>query len=382
VPAKGVRKGSVVDAIDLVGCVTGLMKNLKAKSGINIKLVYTNISGDDIITKHIRAILPLAERGNKVITASDIQRAHEQARVLGSSLEEEIIQQIPASYAIDTKTEISNPLGLYSHKLEVDLYLVCVKLSNLQSLSRVINQSGYEIKDLSFSGLATSKVVLGKEFQEGLNLFCDIGADITELLVFRDGILKDMEVLDLGGNDLTAQIQESLKIPFDLAEDIKRSHGIIGDSAQIKEDKEILLKRENLYKPIKERMVSEIITAQAKLIASSIKASIEKRVSLYEVNNLVVVGRTVLLEGFIETLENVIGIPVKIGRISDPEIFNLVKEDMGVSAQKYLMYLAALGLLCEAKALKPPGIMPLHQPAKNFITKTINRFKEVYQEYF
>jgi len=382
VPSKGIKEGVIVDAIDLVGSISKLLKDLKAKSGINIKSLYTNISGQDIVTKHSRAIIPLAERGNKVITVSDIENVNEQARILGSSLEEELVHHIPFGYTIDSKSNVINPLGLYSHRLEVDLYLVCAKLSSIQSLSRVINQSGYEIKDLFFSGLATSKAVLNKELKDGLNLFCDIGSDTTDLLLFKEGFLRDIEILPVGGNNLTIQLQEALKIPFDLAEDIKRSYGLIGDSAQIREDKEILVKKSNLYKPIKQKMVSEIITSSAKLICSKIKDAVEKKVSCYEVNNFVVVGRAVLLEGFIETLENALAIPVKLGRISNPEIISLIKEDDTVSGQRYLNYLTALGMICEALEEKPVGISPTPQSAKNLIAKAINRFKELYQEYF
>ena len=382
-PSKGVKKGIIVDSIDLVNTISRLLKNLKAKSGIKIKLIYINISGEDIVTKHSRAILPLAERGNKVITLLDIERVKEQARVLGSSLEEEIIHRIPSSYSIDSKSNIANPVGLYSHRLEVDLYLVCAKLSSVQALSRVINQAGYEIKDLFLSGLATSKAVLSKEFNEGLNLFCDIGSDTTELLFFKDGSLSDIEVLSIGGNNLTIALQEEFKIPFELAEDIKRSYGIIGDPAQIKEDKEILVKKSNLYKPIKQRMVSEIITSQAKSICFKIKDAVQEKVSCYEVNNFVLSGRTVLLEGFIESLENCISIPVKLGRIANPEIPASVKEYNELSGHKYLMFLTCLGMLCEAlKDSKATGILSAQQPAKNLIIKAVNRFKEVYQEYF
>lgn len=276
-PSKGVKEGVIVDSINLVSSITKLMKNLKVKSGINIKFLYTNISGQDIVTRRSHAIIPLAERGNKVITVSDMQRVSEQARILGSSLEEEIIHQIPSSYTIDSKSNIANPIGLYSHRLEVDLYLVCGRLSSVQSLSRVMNQSGYDIKNLFFSGLATSKAVFDKDLAGGLNLFCDIGSDMTELLVFRDGLLRDIEILPIGGDDLTEQLQGELKIPFDLAEDIKRSHGIIGDPAYIREDKEILVKKSNLYKPIKQRVVSGIITSSAKAICSKIKDALEKK---------------------------------------------------------------------------------------------------------
>ncbi|MDD2680231.1 MAG: hypothetical protein PHO03_05500, partial [Candidatus Omnitrophica bacterium] len=99
-------------------------------------------------------------------------------------------------------------------------------------------------------------------------------------------------------------------------------------------------------------------------------------------NNFVIAGRAVLVEGFIETLENILGVPVKLGRITNLEIVSIIKKDRELSGQKYLTYLTCLGMLCEALETKPPGILPLHQPAKNFILKSINRVKEVYQEYF
>lgn len=381
-PVKGVREGVIVDSIGLINSLTKVMKNLKAKSGINIKFVSVNISGQDIVTKRSHAIIPLAERGNKVITVSDMQRANEQARVLGSSLEEEIIHMIPSSYTIDSKSNILNPLGLYSHSLEVELFLVCAKLSSVQSLARVISQSGYEIKDLFFSGLATSKAAFSRGLKDGLNLFCDIGSDTTEILTFKDGLLKDIQVLPFGGDDLTKELSSSLKINLDLAEDIKRSYGIIAGSNEIGEDKEILVKKSEFYKPIKQKLVAQIITASAKAICVKIKEAVEKKSAPYEVSNFIIAGRTLLSEGFIETLENILTIPVKLARITNLDIVSLIKEDGELSGQKYLTYLTCLGMLCEALESKPPGILPLHQPAKNIILKAVNRVKEVYQEYF
>ncbi|MFH0855712.1 MAG: cell division protein FtsA [Candidatus Omnitrophota bacterium] len=381
-PVKGMREGAVVDSIGLIGSVSKVLKNLKARSGVNIKFISVNISGQDIITKRSRAIIPLAERGNKVITVSDMQKVNEQARVLGSSLEEEIIHMIPSSYAIDSKSNINNPLGLYSHRLEVELYLVCGKLSSVQSLARVINHAGYEIKDVSFSGLATSKAVFNQQSRDGLNLFCDIGSDTTEILIFKDGLLQDIQVLAFGGDDLTGELSDALKVNFDLAEDVKRSYGIIGGINEIGEDKEILVKRSEFYKPIKQKLVAEVVTSSAKRICAKIKEAVESKVSFYDIDNFVVTGRTILIEGFIETLENTLVIPVKLGRITNLEIISLIKENDELSGQKYLTYLTCIGMLCEALEAKPLGVLPSHQPAKNLFLKAINRVKEVYQEYF
>jgi cell division protein FtsA len=381
-PSRGVKEGVIVDATELVTCLTKILKNLKAKSGLKIKFIHTNFSGKDISTKHSHAIIPLAERGNKVITSTDISMANEQARILGSCLDDEIIHVIPSSYSIDSKSNVINPIGLYSHRLEVDLYLVCARLASLQSLSRVVSQAGYEIRSLSFSGLATSKVVFGIEEKRGLSVFCDVGSDVTELLIFKDGLLQSIQILPLGGNSMTRQLSDGLKINFELAEDIKRSYGIIGDVNNIPEDKEILVKKDEFYKPIKQREVAAMATNSSRLICTQIKDAVEPKVALHEIDHFIMIGKTLLTDGFIEMMESVIGMPVSIGRINNPEIASLAKENNDLSGQKYLTYLTCLGMICEDLENKVVGNLALVKPAKNLLIKTINRFKEVYQEYF
>jgi cell division protein FtsA len=381
-PSQGIKRGVIIDSIELVNSITGALKKLKAKSGINIKSIYTNISGEDIVTKHSRAIIPLAERGNKVITANDINKAREQARILGSSLEEEIIHAMPYSFAIDSKGNILNPIGLYSHKLEVDLYLICAKLSSIQSLTRSINQAGYEIKDLFFSGIATSKAVFNHEFKEGINILCDIGSDITELLIFNQGLLQDIKILPFGGSDLTEALCESFGITFDLAEDVKRSYGIIGDFSDIKEDKEILIKKDAMYKPIKHKSVLEVLNSKAGSICDTIKDTVENIVPCGKINNFVTAGRTVLLEGFLERLEKTLGVSVRVARLTHPDIISLFNKDRAISGQRHLTYITSLGIICQALANEKEQAPFASSSTHNPILKAINKFKEIYREYF
>ncbi len=381
-PSRGIQRGVVVDSIELISCVGKTLKNLKAKSGINIKYIYANISGQDITTKHSHAIIPLAERGNKVVGISDIQKVNEQARVLGSNLEEEIIHQIPYGYSIDSRSGVNNPLGLYSHRLESDLYLVCGKLSSIQSLARVVSQAGFEIKRLFFSGLATSKAVFNQGVKEGLDILCDIGSDVTEILIFQDGMLKDIEILEIGGDDLTRELEAQLKIAYDLAEDVKRSYGAVGNLGQIADEKEILIKRENAYKPIKHKLVAEIINSKTKFICRKIKEAVDKKADLNLADNFVAVGKTVLLEGFLETLENTLGSPVKLGRLNDSRISSLAHKEEALSGHKYLTYLTCLGMVSQAAEREEAALLPANLPNRNFFSNALQRFKEVYQEYF
>jgi cell division protein FtsA len=397
---KGMEKGVIIDSIDLINTLGRILKNLRNKSGINIKSVYTNICGQDIITKHSHALIPLAERGNKVITASDIHKVNEQARVLGSSLEDEIIHQIPFSYSIDSMNGIINPIGLYSHRLEVDLFLVCGKLSSIQGLTRVINQAGYEIKDLFLCGIATSRIVFSEDNKEGMNILCDIGSDITEIVVFKDGVLRNIEILSLGGDDLTEELAKVLKIPLDLAEDVKRSYGMIGDYSQLKKDKEILVKKNDVYKTIKQGIVSDIVNSKSNLICQAIKEKVESIIHYSEVNNFMACGRTILLEGFLEKLENALDMPVKVARISYSgkarslsqketlsgrymqDLINLINKDSSFSGRKYINYISCLGIICQAMYNSQSQLVSFKQTNHNPIFGILNKFKEIYQEYF
>jgi len=382
VSSKGISKGSLVDSVNLISAIGQVLKHLKAKSGVAIKFLHVNISGQDVVTKHSRAIIPLTERGNKVITPSDIQKVNEQAQVLGSNLEEEILHKIPFSYAIDSKSNLLNPLGLYSHKLEVDLYLICAHVATLQSLTHAVNQAGYEIKDFCFSGLATSEVVFNEEHFRGMTVLCDIGSDITEIMIFNDGSLTQIEILTMGGNDLTVALKESLHIAYDFAEDIKISYGIIGEADHLKEDKEILIKKDNSYQPIKQREVCQILTVQAKEICQTIKQVIERNVSCAQIHNVVVCGRTILQEGFLEMLESTLQMRAQLGRIQNQELMPFVKNNDSLSGQKYLAYITSLGMLVLAQHEYRPTIFTAQQPVKNPFLKVMHKVKDVYQEYF
>jgi len=113
-----------------------------------------------------------------------------------------------------------------------------------------------------------------------------------------------------------------------------------------------------------------------------IKNAVGKVASAHQVNNLIACGRTVLLDGFLEMLESDIGISVKLGRISNPDIIYLFGQDDILSRQKYLPYVTALGIVCQALKKERPQTLSNYKPAANFLAKSINRVKEIYQEYF
>ena len=381
-PAKGVTNGSIVDSIEFLDVLCRLLTQLKESSGINIKELTAGFSGVDIMTRHSHAVIPLAERGNKVIGSLDIEKVNEQAFILGSSLDEEVLHRIPLRYSVDAKSGIVNPAGLYGHKLELDLYLVCARLSSVQTLVHCINQAGYEAEDVFFSGLASREVVFASGLRKGTDIICDIGKDFCELMFFEDGAVKNIRILALGGDQLTQVIADSLDVPQEFAEELKVSYGMIGDFTKVREDQEVLVRSDSGYKPIKQRLLCEILSSKAKAMCQSIRESVETMTDLAAVNNFILLGRTIQHEGFLELFEEVLGISVESGRIQDPRIPVPPGKSELLTGRKCLQFVTSLGLVCMKLDAMAGRSGPAARPLSNPFLKLVSRAKEFYQEYF
>jgi len=382
IPFRGIRQGMLFDPIELTAGLSTVLNNLGVKSGLGLKSVYANITGLDINFKHSRSIIPLAERGNKIITPSDIYKARQQAHILGASLEEEILEEFPFSYSIDSQAKIQNPLGLYSHKLELDLYMICIKALSLNNLKRAISQAGYQCKGVFFSALATAEAIWDEHLAKAKNvLICDIGADITELLHYSNGRLRAAKVLALGADRLTQRLSQELKTSWEFAEELKRNHGSVGDYNNIPDDKTVLVKQNHSYKPIRQKDISRILSVEAEAMCQVIKENIVQMTALAEIDLFIISGGVSLLDGFIEFLETVLGIPVRLARIGNQQILPLIPKDNTLCPPKCIPYLTALGVICKAQAVRE--MVVFDTPLSNrFLTRIVNRVKQVYQEYF
>ncbi len=404
-PAVGIKQGYLKDIQGLTGVLSELLKKIRTKSGIKIKSVYLGIAGPNIASKHSKAAIALAERGNKSVTEADIQRVSQQAQILGSCLEEEILHATPLSYRIDNEDEVVNPLGLYGHQLRVDMYLICAKTAYINTITEIVNRLGLKLNGITLSGLAASLAVFNPDKTKGLNVLCDIGKDVTQILIFDASELRHYQVLGVGGEDLTLRLSRELNIPHFLAEEVKISYGRIqynynyqdpghNSNAGLKDtteseapDKEIIIKKGKDYTTLSQNLIIQILSRASRCIAEAIRDVVKphilaiaspifpERVTLY------VSGRTACLDGFLESLEVVIGLPVKLARITNSTLLVPLMRQRLLSGASVLNYLASFGLIADAIKLYHSTPLPQWR-FRNFLSYIPYKLKEIYQEYF
>ncbi|MCX7928015.1 MAG: hypothetical protein N2606_07820 [Candidatus Omnitrophica bacterium] len=378
----GVRYGTITDSAKVVEGIRRVLVSLRAKVKVPIRQLYTNISGQDIHWKTVHTVIPLTERGTKLINSLDVERITQQVLLLGSSLDEEIIHHIPLSFSVDNKTGIRNPEGMAGHTLAVEMQLICAKISALQTISYAVQSAACEARDISFSGLATAEVVFDDTLRHGVNILIDMGADITEILIFSEGLLQEIILLHTGGNDLTRLLMERFSLPFEVAEELKLSCSMDNYFSDSAKEKETLVKSDGQLRALRQKEVISALSEKTKTICLLLKDELERKIKFSEIKNCFFCGQAVLQEGFLEVAEHIFGIPVELARIREHTLAAYLSSNIQLGGLKYMTYLTALGLVVRHLSFHPPKILETKNPSANFFQKAYHKLWEIYQEYF
>lgn len=383
IKSEGINNGFISDISKLTFLLKQLIGSLEQKIGRRIKRVYVSAKNRDIVFRESEASLPLSERGNKIITASDLSLLNAQARSLSLKMEEDIIHDFALNYVLDDCNRVENPRGLSAHKLSVKLHLIVDKVVNIENTLRLLSQAGLETEEIVFSGLAASLAVLeDSEKQKGCVLV-DIGASATELLVFKNGIPDSLDSLDYGGDDITKAVSGAFELNLALAQELKDSHGA-AISNDIAESEEVIIKKDAGYYPIKRRLISASIERSLTQFFSRLKEKISLNQSLKGLDYCVVmVGGTSLLDGFLELAEQVLGVGVRLGI---PRVQAAIEDQnkFKVSfSHRAVIYATAIGLIqYGANAARRNKLAIFKSKDNNLITHIAGRVKDIYSEYF
>ena len=370
-PTHGFRRSSVSDLNELTESIHTTISELTKKTGLKLKEVQLGVGGQLVEHRRAQAVIPLLDRGNKVITFYDMKKVEIQARLLGAKMEEVILHVLPQCYKVDDVNIALNPIGLYGRKLELDTFLVIIPNTVLKNLIKAVNQAGYEVGNIFFTSYAASEVALTERKKREGCVLIDIGSEVTDILIFLDGQLKYFEKIPFSGDHVSRSLSNRLHLPFALAEELKESYANVSGPDQHNQE-EILIKREDHYVPIRKDEISQAIQPEITQLVDSVKNSISKSNYFEHINKgMVMIGGGALLPGLPERIEQSVNIPIEVGKIQIPMkgLHNAAKFCSCVG-------LAYLGLATSKRSSSQ------NDGKYNWRSNLTNKMKELYQEYF
>ncbi|MEZ0360887.1 MAG: cell division protein FtsA [Hydrogenobacter sp.] len=315
VPSKGIDRGYITRLDLAVHTILTALKEAQEMSGIHIDTVVMGISGPNVKSQNEKDTVSVAPQPTE-IDQTHIERLIERALTRAKEEGYEVISAIPRRFLLDDQEGVIDPVGLLGSRLSAEVHVVKVGSGMLRNLEKAIASSGLKITGRFLSSMASSEAVLTAEEKEEGVLLMDIGAGLTDFVLYTDGSPIITGSVPMGGINITKDIAHFMKITSEQAEKIKIEYGfaiadLVNETERIKikprgEDKEAMVGKKQLAEVIQIRL-EEIMDKVMELI-NSYGANLDSANA-----GVVVTGGCAKLAGIREFLERYFDLPVRVG---------------------------------------------------------------------
>jgi len=327
-PARGVRKGLIVDIEEVTASVEESVDKAERMAGHKISHAYVSVGGPHISSLNSHGIVAVSNPQVE-ITEEDINRVVDAARAISLSSTRQIIEVSPRDYIVDGQAGIKNPIGMTGVRLEVDTHIITASQTNLKNISRCLSYIDIQNAGYVFSGLASAEAVLTNTEKELGVVLVDIGAGKIDVCIYVEGALSYSASIPIGARHITNDIAVGLRVSLDSAEKIKLFLSRNHDKPKLKSN--LNLADLNLPEAVSEvslkTIIDGIIAARLEEIYRLIFEEIEKSGFGQSVpSGIVITGGGSLTVGMLETGKKVVGLPIRIG--FPQEISGLIDEVM------------------------------------------------------
>jgi cell division protein FtsA len=313
-PSMGMKKGVVVDIDEAAQAISEAVGRCERLSGYTIESAYVGVTGSHISGVNRTGVVAVSASAGE-ISALDVDRAMDAARVQAITSDREILHVLPRSYTLDGQDGVRDPVGMEGRRLEAQMHIVTAGITAVHNLVRCVNRAGLQIDDLILQPLASSESVLTPAEKEIGVALADIGGGTTDIAVFSDHGVAYTSAIGVAGNHITRDLSLGLRASFTVAEQVKIQYGSAASSeVDPAETIEAQTFEQEEGELISRRLVAEIVESRVQEILSLIGAEI--RQSGYSGRlpaGLVLVGGTAELRDIRRVGREVLGLPVRVG---------------------------------------------------------------------
>ena len=243
-PSLGVRQGSIDDFAEVRESIRDSLKECFRYVGRNpVNDFFAVVNGDHLISENSREMLG---DGNELLTVNE---HHLRSLMNGTSgnyqnqldsRSEQVLHIIPMRYHLDGTSGVGNPTGLHTNELQLEAHIVRGKSVPLGNIVRALEMCKIHVEGLVSHPLATAEGTLTADEREMGVATIDVGAGTIKIACYREGTPCYSSVIPMGGNQLTRDMAIAMRVPFQMAEDLKIQYGHVLPE-ELSPDEEIVM---------------------------------------------------------------------------------------------------------------------------------------------
>lgn len=219
-PVMSIDKGIIININKTAEALRNTISCLEEKLESKIGKIYVCTGGRSMHSVHQKISRDLGEeRMIDQLFIDDLME--ENSRSVPDNMD--ILEMIPQEYTVRSLKQL-DPVGMNAEKIDADYLNIIARKSLKSSIEQCFRIAGIDIVELFISpNILANSILTDAERRNGCALV-DFGAQTTTVSIFKEGILRYLNVLPLGGQLITQDLT-SLKIVADKAEELKKKFG-------------------------------------------------------------------------------------------------------------------------------------------------------------
>ncbi|MBY0110049.1 MAG: cell division protein FtsA [Candidatus Babeliaceae bacterium] len=310
-PSKGLARGVVVDILSAAHSIKTAVKEAELMAGCKIESAIIGISGSHINSFNSQGMISLK---HKDIREHDINQVLAVAQSVPLPEGQQILHAIPQFYTIDTHQKVQDPLGMFGMRLEAQVHIITGAIGSVQNLIRCCELAGVKVQDIVLEPLASAQAVLSvDERQMGVALL-DIGGGTSDFAIYQHSAIRHTKVFPYAGTLFTNDIAVVLRTTSADAERIKKEYGCVYHSYVVPgQEISVECAQGDQKMIIYEQEVYEILECRITELLTMVHHEMEHYYFAVP-GGLVITGGGSLLHGLQEHAQEILKLPVRIGK--------------------------------------------------------------------
>ena len=313
----GVKRGAVIDMEATTGSIRACLQNLRQSLGQTPLSVYLSVSGCNISSQIVR-VETVVKQAKGSISPNEIDHVLELAHRASMPDDREILMAFPVGFILDGTEGIRDPAGMYGHALGAEVHVVTGSVGPIRNLKACVNAAELAVEgEVAAQAFAAAEAVLSDQEKQLGVVLVDIGGGTTDMVMYSDGVPWHTASIPLGGINITKDISYGLRLPQEVAEELKLQYATVGEGAL---DDETEIDAPGFYPGgwtvLQQQDLAMIVAARMEEILELIKDEI-RRTGYFDVlpAGVVFTGGGSELQGLEELASAVLGLPVRQGMV-------------------------------------------------------------------
>lgn len=215
-----IRKGRINNVMKMKTCIVNIKKKLEETLKKSINQTYVGVGGMGMHTIPNKIVKNFSD---KTMITEEIIDAVRDENLQMQSAERDILEAVTQEYKLGAQTTLE-PVGIQTESIEGHFLNVVTKKEVCDNIKTCFHEAGLDVVDIPITFLALGENMLTEQQRLSGCVFVDMGSETTSVAIYKNGILRHLAVIPLGGENITRDIA-SLQIERSEAEQLKLNFG-------------------------------------------------------------------------------------------------------------------------------------------------------------